>query len=202
MSIFLYRKHFWRNKPKLNNEGEGTFYCRMYLFNRKRKGGKLMMKKQKGLVPIYRKEKDYSIFYDRENDTYYRYQQQESYTILIMFLFSIALLGLVTLTNEVFIYYRFAGIAYHLMYITVTLLTLLLSYYTAQIIHHKFYKQSPQEIFLDPYHLKKYAEQGLKQMKIMIGIGYPIFPCFLHSSISISPFRITGACWFRKCGII
>ncbi|ONK23513.1 hypothetical protein BLX87_09825 [Bacillus sp. VT-16-64] len=129
------------------------------------------MQKIDKLIPIYREQKAYTIFYDREHHKFYKFQHQEFYAILILIIYSLAILGGIYLANEIFLYFSFAGNAVNMFLLTCIGIVIIGSYFVAKMYYRSFYAQKPREIFLNRESMETYARKGIQQYRVAIYAG-------------------------------
>lgn len=115
----------------------------------------------KQLIPFYREEEIYTLFYDEENNKMYRFSHRKTSPFKYIVLFLIVLYG----SNEANgIYQNYVN---PFINIIVFLMINILFYIGVRSFYKRYYNQDKtRSIFIDEGNLVNYANQGLKQFRI------------------------------------
>src|SRR5690625_2683104 len=130
----------------------------------------------KQLIPFYREEEIYTLFYDEENNKMYRFPHQKTSSFKYIGLFMIVLYGSKVANN---IYQSYSN---SIINIIVFLIINILLYIGARSLYHRYYNHDKtRSIFIDEVRLMNYANQGLRQFRIE-----------LYASISLGILSLGG----------
>ena len=130
----------------------------------------------KQLIPFYREEEIYTLFYDEENNKMYRFPHQKTSSFKYIGLFVIVLYGS-KVANDIYQSY-----SNPLINLIVFLIINILLYIGARSLYHRYYNHDKtRSIFIDEGRLMNYANQGLRQFRIE-----------LYASISLGILSLGG----------
>lgn len=144
------------------------------------------MKKVDKLLPIYREQKEYTIFYDHEHEKFYTFQHQEIYPFFILILHSLVIPAGIYLANEIFLYYAFTATGLRMLLLSCISIVVIVSYFVAKLYYRNFYTIEARELFLHRDHIEKYARLGIEQYRKAIYVGGTLSILF-----AVVPFLLT-----------
>ncbi|GIO23662.1 hypothetical protein [Oceanobacillus sp. J11TS1] len=136
------------------------------------------------LIPLYREQERYTLFYDQENNHFYKFQHRNK-SFAVFFLVMLAIIYGSKFLDSIYQEYQST-----LPNIILIIIGLGITYYVSKKFYRSYYlTETKQEIILDKYNLKKYAIKGMKQFRIefyssiaSLPIGIIFFIIFLSQA--------------------
>ncbi|MEW9678002.1 hypothetical protein ABRT01_17925 [Lentibacillus sp. L22] len=150
---------------------------------------------KKRLIPLYREQERYTLFYDQHNNRLYKFQHRnKSFAIFFMVI-------LVITYGSKFLDGIYQGYQTTFLNIILFIIALGVTYYVTTEFYSAYYlKETKQGIILDKYNLQECAIKGTKQLRIelysaiiSLPVGITFFIIFFATS-KIRPLVIGCIC--------
>ena len=150
---------------------------------------------ENGLIPLYREQERYTLFYDQHNNHLYKFQHRnKSFAVFFMVIL------MLTYGSKTFdgIYQNYQST---FLNISLFIIAIAVTYYVITKLYSAYYlKETKQKVILDKYSLEKYAIKGAKQLRIefysalvSLPVGIIFFIIFFATS-KIRPLVIGCIC--------
>lgn len=116
---------------------------------------------QKRLIPLYREQERYTLFYDQHNNQLYKFQHRnKSFAVFFMVILAITY-------GSQFLDGIYQGYQSTLLNIILFIIAIGVTYYITTEFYNAYYlKETKQQIILDKYNLQDCAIKGMKQLRI------------------------------------